>query len=172
MTQPSSRASSFVLSGNPALLFVVTTAMATTVATAISTVLWSSREPTHGEPVACACSCEQAEASAPATVPPLEIDGRGALEKDAIRGVVRDRIADIRECYNEGLRTDPALAGAVSVAFTIAEDGETRAVHAASTTLPLPSVVDCMVNAIDDWTFPHPVGGEVDVVYPFVLEPG
>ena len=57
MTEPSSRPQSFVLSGSPALLFVVTTAMATTVATAISTVLWSSRIET---PVACACSCEQA----------------------------------------------------------------------------------------------------------------
>ena len=169
MTQPPSRAPSFVLSGNPALLFVVTTAMATTVATAISTVLWSSREPT---PVACACSCEPSETSAPAAIPPMEVDGGGVLDKDAIRGVVRDRIADIRGCYNQGLLIDPALAGTVSVAFTIAENGETRAVHAAATTLPSPSVVGCMVTAIDGWTFPRPVGGEVEVVYPFVLEPG
>jgi len=172
MTQPiASRRQSFVLSGNPALLFVVTTAMATTVATAISTVLWSSRA---AEPVACACTCEHEHATEPPVAEPVAMtrSGAGHLEREAIRAVVTEHIGDIRECYNAGLQRDPALAGRVAIAFTIAPDGDTETVRSESSTLPSQEVVDCIVRAVDGWSFPAPTGGEVEVVYPFVLEPG
>lgn len=89
---------------------------------------------------------------------------------------MREHIDDIRACYNDGLIEDPELGGRIAVAFTIATDGRTESVRAEvghqSTTLPSRPVVHCVLQAVDRWTFPAPQGGEVEVVYPFVLEPG
>jgi outer membrane biosynthesis protein TonB len=97
----------------------------------------------------------------------------GSLDKDIIRRIVRAHINEVRYCYNQGLTRDPALAGKVSIQFTIAASGKVSVATVADSTLSDENVANCIAKAVKRWTFPKPTGGGVVVVtYPFVLEPG
>lgn len=99
----------------------------------------------------------------------------GALEKDAIRTVVRANHHQIRECYNRGLARERDLAGRVEILFVIGPTGAVTSSSAQSTTLPLWArfVGRCIARAARGWQFPAPEGGgSVVVTYPFILEPG
>lgn len=105
--------------------------------------------------------------------PDYRSEVRGLLDKDTIRAVVRANIADIRDCYNLGLRDDPELGGRVVVDFVIGEDGEVVGAEVgAETKIDHDAVPGCMAEAISSWSFPAPAKGKVKVSYPFNLEPG
>lgn len=97
----------------------------------------------------------------------------GNLDKDIVRRIVRAHINEIRSCYNAGLTRDESLAGKVGIEFTIAADGFVSASKVVDSDLGDAKVGECMAKAVAKWQFPKPTGGgEVRVVYPFLLEPG
>lgn len=98
---------------------------------------------------------------------------KGSLDKDIIRRIVRAHINEVRTCYDKGLSKDPALAGKVTVGFTIGSTGKVTASSVSSTTLSDKAVGTCIAGAAKRWKFPSPTGGGVVIVkYPFSLEPG
>ncbi|MFO7567022.1 MAG: AgmX/PglI C-terminal domain-containing protein [Enhygromyxa sp.] len=112
----------------------------------------------------------------PGTIPLLEQHEPvvGAIDKDVIRRVVRSHIQEIRDCYDLGLRKDPALAGRIEISFTIGPSGAVEQVAANDLDgFADPAVPACIADAILTWTFPEPRGGaRVHVSYPFNLVPG
>jgi hypothetical protein len=97
---------------------------------------------------------------------------RGALDKDIIRRIVRRHINEVRYCYEQELVKRPALAGRLSVGFTIAGSGQVIASVMQSSTLAAPGAESCIVNAVKRWEFPRPEGGGIVIVsYPFQLTP-
>jgi hypothetical protein len=97
---------------------------------------------------------------------------KGPLDKDIIRRIVRSHINEIRFCYNRGLERDPRLGGVVTIDFTILADGKVRDGKLASTTLRDAAVPECIIQAIQRWTFPKPENqATVAVSYPFELAP-
>lgn len=116
---------------------------------------------------------EVAEAAAePPIAPEVRASFKGTLDPDLIRRIVRAHIPEVRHCYNEGLGRDPELAGRVAIAFTIAETGNVEASKIQESSLADDEVSACIQAAVTRWIFPRPDGGAVEVVYPFVLEPG
>lgn len=107
-------------------------------------------------------------------VRPVKHTVEGNLDADIVRRIVRAHINEIRSCYNAGLAKDETLAGTVTVEFTIGGDGRVKSSNAVdSDAFPDATVVACVVEAVEKWRFPKPTGGgEVEVVYPFVLDPG
>ena len=94
------------------------------------------------------------------------------LDPALIRGVVRERIGEIRACYDRGLAADPGLAGRVVIAFTIDAGGGVREASAEEVTIG-GDVGACCREAALGWRFPAPTGAKaVSVRYPFVFEPG
>ncbi len=96
----------------------------------------------------------------------------GTLDKDQIRKVVRERIVEIRHCYNQALQDDPEAQGRVVIDFTIGPKGEVTQAAVGSSDMKNDAAPGCMRDAIRTWVFPQPSGGSVKVSYPFVLEPG
>ncbi|MEM7157498.1 MAG: AgmX/PglI C-terminal domain-containing protein [Myxococcota bacterium] len=97
-----------------------------------------------------------------------------ALDKDAVRRVVRDHVDDVRGCYEQGLKRDPTLAARVVIEFEIEPTGKVGIAQIVESDLPDPSasVGTCIVDAVLAWTFPAPPdGGDAQVTYPFILEP-
>lgn len=95
------------------------------------------------------------------------------LDKDIIRRIVRAHIGEVRHCYNRGLVTDPALAGKITVGFTIGPDGDVSTATVKDDTMGDASVAACLTKAVRRWKFPKPVGGGVVAVqYPFTFAPG
>lgn len=100
-------------------------------------------------------------------------DVKGALDKDIIRRIVRAHINEIRGCYNRGLERDPGLKGRVAIKFVIGSDGSVQDVGIAETKMTDTEMLECIVGRIATWKFPKPEGGgNVTVVYPFLLESG
>jgi hypothetical protein len=104
------------------------------------------------------------------TVRPGAAQVNGRLPPEVIQRVVRTRTASYRACYEQGLRTDPALSGNVTVRFVIGRDGAVSSASNASSTLPA-TVASCVVRQFASLQFPQPEGGIVTVNYPLTFSP-
>ena len=96
-------------------------------------------------------------------------DVHGSLDKEAIRGIIRRHINEVRFCYERELTRTPNMEGRVMVNFTIGPTGAVLASIVQSSTLGNPTVEQCIAGALRRWEFPRPQGGIVVVTYPFIL---
>jgi MYXO-CTERM domain-containing protein len=94
------------------------------------------------------------------------------LDKDIVRRIVRAHINEVRSCYGRALAAAPALAGDMSVEFTIAANGKVRDVALGKSSVADSTLEACVTKAVGRWTFPKPrEGAEVAVTQSFGLEP-
>jgi hypothetical protein len=94
----------------------------------------------------------------------------GRLPPEAIQRVVRANFGRFRLCYENGLFTNPALAGRVSTKFAIGSEGQVLWSTDESYDLPDASVVACVTRAFSSLTFPSPPdSSQVTVVYPITF---
>lgn len=166
---------------------MLATAMATTVSTVAATALVSGQV---GKAPTVVCECEapaapvvattsiEPAAAVPASAAEVEPGPEATVSSDQydrefVRKIVRAHINEVRYCYNQGLATDPQLAGRVEVQFTIGADGYVSESLLTSSDLADESVGECIRGAVARWKFPSPSDGNpVVITYPFVLEPG
>lgn len=96
----------------------------------------------------------------------------GLLSPEAIRRVVLRNLGQVNHCYEQGLATSPNIAGRVVVRFVIGGTGSVMGSNVNESSIPVPSVGECIANAVRRWQFPAPEGGGVVTVnYPFNLQP-
>jgi TonB family protein len=96
----------------------------------------------------------------------------GLLSPEAIRRVVLRNLGQVNRCYEQGLSTNPNIAGRVVIRFVIGATGTVMASSVGDSSIPVPSVGECVANAVRRWQFPSPEGGGVVTVnYPFNLQP-
>ena len=108
------------------------------------------------------------------TGPPIkqgstQVNGR--LPPEVIQRIVRQNFGRLRLCYEQGLKTNPALSGRVKIRFVITRTGDVSDVRTEGSELPDRSVVACVAKAFGNLSFPQPEGGIVTVVYPLVFGP-
>ncbi len=96
----------------------------------------------------------------------------GRLPPEVIQRIVRQNFGRFRLCYENGLRSNPALSGRVSVKFVISRDGSVSTAQDGGSELPDQGVVGCVVRGFQNLSFPQPEGGIVTVVYPIIFNPG
>lgn len=97
----------------------------------------------------------------------------GRLAPEIIQRIVRQNYGRFRLCYENGLKSDPALEGKVAVRFVIGADGDVAtASEDSSTTMSDKTVVACVVRSFSTLSFPKPEGGIVTVLYPLIFSPG
>jgi TonB family protein len=94
------------------------------------------------------------------------------LDKDIVRRIVRAHMNEVRFCYSQALAATPALAGDVSVEFTIAANGDVSIVRVGKSTLADPKVEACVAKAVKRWKFPKPTPKDpVAVTQTFTMAP-
>ena len=96
----------------------------------------------------------------------------GRLPPEVIQRIVRQNFGRFRLCYENGLRTNPNLAGRVQVKFVIDRSGAVSTASDGGSDLPDQGVVGCVVRGFGNLSFPQPEGGIVTVVYPIIFSPG
>jgi len=96
----------------------------------------------------------------------------GRLPPEVIQRVVRQNFGRFRLCYENGLRTNPTLAGRATVKFVIDRAGSVATAGDAGSELPDQGVVSCVVRAFQNLSFPQPERGIVTVVYPIIFGAG
>ncbi len=111
-----------------------------------------------------------ADAAPPPTVahPALPVEGK--LPDGAAQKVIGDHNAQVRACYNEAVRRNPALEGTLVVRFVIGLDGAVKSVSDGGSTIHDPVFRSCVWDEIRTWRFPKPVGGDVIVDLPYRFE--
>jgi hypothetical protein len=96
----------------------------------------------------------------------------GRLPPEVIQRIARQSFGRFRLCYEQGLRSNPKLAGEVKTRFVIAQDGTVSTVADAGSTMPDAAVTACVHRGFSALSFPAPDGGVVVVVYPLRFLPG
>ncbi len=96
----------------------------------------------------------------------------GRLPPEVIQRIVRQNFGRFRLCYENGLRTNPSLAGRVAIKFVIDRSGAVSTSQDGGSDLPDQGVVQCVVRGFGNLSFPQPEGGIVTVVYPIIFNPG
>lgn len=95
----------------------------------------------------------------------------GSLDKEIIRRVIKQHLAQIRYCYEKELVTSPGLFGKVATKFTISAGGTVQSASVAQSTLKNAEVERCITAKIRTWRFPKPKGGGIVIVkYPFIFK--
>lgn len=95
---------------------------------------------------------------------------RGQLSKELIDKEVRRHRPQIGFCYNKELTRNPNLSGKVTLSWIISLDGSVKSAKVKSSSLGNSTAESCMVRALQNWRFPKPEGGVVEVEYPFVFD--
>jgi TonB family protein len=95
----------------------------------------------------------------------------GLLSPESIRRVVVRNLSQIIHCHEQGLVQNPSLEGRVVVRFVIGNEGTILGSNISESNIAIPSVAECISNAVRRWQFPAPEGGGVVTVnYPFNLQ--
>jgi hypothetical protein len=96
----------------------------------------------------------------------------GRLPAEVIQRIIRQHFPRFRACYENGLRSNPNLAGTVVTKFVIDRAGNvTTSARDASTTITDATVVSCVTRIYSDLSFPIPEGGIVVVTSPLTFAP-
>jgi hypothetical protein len=95
----------------------------------------------------------------------------GRLPPELIQRVVRQNEGRYRSCFQNGLRTNPNLAGRVAVKFVIDRHGQVALTTDGGSDLSDASVRQCVISSFMSLSFPENDGGAVTVSYPLVFSP-
>lgn len=94
------------------------------------------------------------------------------LEKSEVQKVIRQKLKEVRNCYEEVLKTDQTVKGKVRVSFTVRPDGFVSKAGIIEDGARSAALNACLLGKIMSWNFPPPRGGkEVSITYPFVFQP-
>jgi hypothetical protein len=98
-------------------------------------------------------------------------DGGAWLDPNMVAAIVRSRaVPEVKACYERGLQSDRALAGRVVVRWTITAKGKVAGIAIEGDTAGSPPLTECVVRVVAGLSFPAPMGGAVDVSFPFVFQ--
>lgn len=78
----------------------------------------------------------------------------GPLAKDVVQRIIRQNFGRFRLCYENGLRTNPDLAGKVTVKFTIDAKGAVTNGKDAGSDLQSADVLRCIARGYGNLSFP------------------
>jgi len=84
----------------------------------------------------------------------LTTDATGALQPEAARRVVRARAGQLRQCYEQALRTRSGLAGEVSVALTVTPAGGVREAEVRDGGIADEGLRACLLRSLRRAAFP------------------
>jgi TonB family protein len=94
----------------------------------------------------------------------------GQCDRAVIQNVVGANMHAVQACYERVLLTTPGLSGKVVFDWTIAMGGGVSSARMVSSSMASPAVATCILALIRTWRFsPCPIGGPVEVRYPFVF---
>ena len=115
------------------------------------------------------------ESGAPASAPPSEADDKqeaeAGVDADSVRFVVKQHLPQVRACYGRAFK-DASPGGTVEIGFAIDPAGRAKSVRTETNTTDSEQLAHCLETRVRDWQFPRPVGGDYELIYPFVFSPG
>lgn len=130
----------------------------------------SSRTREAAENVETGREREQVRVSANIRESRTQTAGSGSLDQDSLNRVLRQRVRDVRRCYERVLPDNPDLGGRVRLQFTINSRGRVENPRLVDNEVG-DRVGDCILGRVRRWRFDSPEGGSVTVRKTFILSP-
>jgi len=96
---------------------------------------------------------------------------RGGLPPEVVQRIVRQNFGRFRLCYANARETNRALAGRVTVRFTVDASGAVAGAADGGGDLRSPEAVACVLRAFGAISFPQPEGGAASVSYSMAFAP-
>ena len=109
--------------------------------------------------------------STPLTEAELEQQKEASIDADGVRFVIKSHISQVHACYTRFFK-DSSPGGRIDLGFVIGKDGRASRAKAEANTTGSAEVAGCLEARIKEWEFPRPVGGDYELVYPFVFAAG
>jgi len=107
--------------------------------------------------------------------PPSEAEDKqeasAGVDADSVRLVVRQHLPQVRACYGRAFK-DSSPGGTVEIGFAIDSAGRAKNVRTETNTTDSEGLAHCLETRVREWQFPRPVGGDYELIYPFVFAPG
>lgn len=98
-------------------------------------------------------------------------EAQASLDADGVRFVVHAHLPQVRACYGRVFK-DSSPGGTVEVGFAIDANGRAKNVRTETNSTDSESLARCLETRLKEWQFPRPVGGDFELIYPFVFAPG
>jgi hypothetical protein len=98
-------------------------------------------------------------------------EAQASLDADGVRFVVHAHLPQVRACYGR-LFKDASPGGTVEVGFAIDANGRAKNVRTERNSTESEPLARCLETRLKEWQFPRPVGGDFELIYPFVFAPG
>jgi hypothetical protein len=109
--------------------------------------------------------------AAPLTEAEKQSQKEASINADGVRFVIQKRITQIHACYSRYFKNN-SPGGRVEIGFAIDLNGKAQRVRTESNTTGSDEVGKCIEQRLREWEFPKPVGGEAELIYPFVFTAG
>ena len=93
------------------------------------------------------------------------------FDAESVRMIVETHMPQVRACYEHAFKIN-SPGGRVEIAFTIAGSGRPSHVKIEANTTDSEVLARCLEERVKEWQFPRPLGGEVELIYPFVFSAG
>jgi outer membrane biosynthesis protein TonB len=110
-------------------------------------------------------------ATPPPTVAEDKAEAEAGVDADSVRLVVRQHLPQVRTCYGRAFK-DASPGGTVEIGFAIDPAGRAKNVRTETNTTDSEALAHCLEARVREWQFPRPVGGDYELIYPFVFAPG
>jgi hypothetical protein len=107
----------------------------------------------------------------PMTEEEMKSQAEAQIDADSVRYVVKSHLSQVRSCYSRAFK-DSSPGGRVDLAFAIDRNGRAVRVRTDANTTDSESLSRCLEERVKEWQFPRPVGGEIELVYPFIFAAG
>jgi hypothetical protein len=107
----------------------------------------------------------------PSTEAEQKQEAEAQLDAESVRLVVRQHLPQVRACYGRAFK-DASPGGTVEIGFAIDGNGRAKNVRTETNTTDSEGLAHCLEQRVKEWQFPRPVGGDYELIYPFVFAPG
>jgi hypothetical protein len=96
---------------------------------------------------------------------------QASIDADGVRFVVKSHLSQVHACYERAFK-DSSPGGRVEIGFAIGSDGTAKRVRTEANSTGSDPLANCLEGRVKSWQFPRPVGGDYELIYPFVFSPG
>ncbi len=118
-------------------------------------------------------------AASTATAPPLAAEQeppsdhidqqQAAYNAESVQLVVQHNLARIRACHSRVIKRGAPIGGVVEVQFTVSDQGTVTEAVLNKNTTGHAGLGNCVLHNIRSLRFPKPLGGALELIYPFVF---
>jgi hypothetical protein len=107
----------------------------------------------------------------PLTEAEQRAQAEASIDAAGVRLAVKQHLPQVKACYERAFKNESG-GGTVEIAFAIDAEGRAARVRTESNSTDSDPLARCLEAAVATWKFPRPVGGEYELIYPFVFSPG